>query len=140
MKTFAPLLLALLAVPVLAQDRPAGAKADPRVELAAKIPGAKAEDLRPTPVAGIYELTHGGDISYVSGDGKFIFSGDMYRVSTTGDFPNLSTFITANLAKSRAYGIESSLRLRPQGRCSGSGRFGAGWSYGAQLHAAFTGR
>ena len=87
------LLLALLAGPVLAQDRaalPKADKVDPRVELAAKIPGAKPADLRPTPIAGIYELTHGGDISYVSSDAKYIFSGDLYRIAPGGDFPNLS--------------------------------------------------
>jgi outer membrane receptor protein involved in Fe transport len=34
-------------------------------------------------------------------------------VSLGGDFANLSTFESANLAKSRAYGIESSMKLRP---------------------------
>jgi outer membrane cobalamin receptor len=34
-------------------------------------------------------------------------------VSLGGDFANLSTFESANLAKSRAYGIESSIKLRP---------------------------
>jgi outer membrane receptor protein involved in Fe transport len=34
-------------------------------------------------------------------------------VTLGGSFANLSTFSSANLAKSRAYGIESSLRLRP---------------------------
>jgi thiol:disulfide interchange protein DsbC len=65
-------------------------KSDPRVALAAKIPGAKPEDLRATPVPGIYELTHGADISYISADAKFLFAGDMYRIADNGDFPNLS--------------------------------------------------
>ena len=34
-------------------------------------------------------------------------------VTLGGDFSNLSTFESANLAKSRAYGIESSFKLRP---------------------------
>ena len=34
-------------------------------------------------------------------------------VTLGGSFTDLSTFSSANLAKSRAYGIESSLRLRP---------------------------
>jgi thiol:disulfide interchange protein DsbC len=63
---------------------------DPRVALAAKIPGSKPGDFRPTPVPGIFELTHGSDISYVSADAKFVFAGDLYRVADKGDFPNLS--------------------------------------------------
>jgi len=66
------------------------AKDDPRAVLAAKIPGSRPEDFRATPVAGIYELIHGTDISYVSADAKYVFAGDMYRVSDKGDFPNLS--------------------------------------------------
>lgn len=63
---------------------------DARIALAAKIPGAKPEDIRPTPVAGIYELTHGSEISYISADAKYVFSGDLYQVMQSGDFPNLS--------------------------------------------------
>jgi thiol:disulfide interchange protein DsbC len=70
-------------------DAPMDAK-DPRVALAARIPGAKPEDLRTTPVAGIYELTHGADVTYVSADGKFAFAGDLYSVTSNGDFPNLT--------------------------------------------------
>ncbi len=69
---------------------PAGNNADPRVALAAKVPGSKPEDFRATPVPGIFELTHGADISYVSADAKFVFAGDLYRVAAKGDFPNLS--------------------------------------------------
>jgi thiol:disulfide interchange protein DsbC len=63
---------------------------DPRVALAAKIPGAKPEDLRATPIPGIFELTHGTDISYVTADAGFVFAGDLYKVASSGDFPNLS--------------------------------------------------
>jgi len=70
--------------------QPAVAAGDPRVALAAKIPGAKPEDLRATPVPGIYELTHGTDISYVTADAGYVFAGDLYKVSGSSDFPNLS--------------------------------------------------
>jgi thiol:disulfide interchange protein DsbC len=63
---------------------------DPRIALAARIPGAKPEDLRATPVTGIYELTHEGDVSYISGDAKYVFTGDLYQITAHGDFPNLS--------------------------------------------------
>ncbi len=63
---------------------------DPRVALAAKIPGTHPEDLRATPVQGIYELTHGSDISYVTADAKYVFSGDLFRITAQGDFPNLT--------------------------------------------------
>lgn len=68
----------------------AAAPGDPRAALAAKIPGARVEDLRATPVKGVYELTHGSDISYVTEDAQYVFAGDLYQVSATGDFPNLT--------------------------------------------------
>jgi thiol:disulfide interchange protein DsbC len=107
MKTL-PLLVILAALPFAALSQPAtspapkaegtvaapaaaaGKSADPRVELAAKIPGAKPEDIRPTPIPGIYELAHGADVSYVTADAKYIFSGDLYRVTAGSEFPNLS--------------------------------------------------
>jgi thiol:disulfide interchange protein DsbC len=99
------LLLALLlpmcacakdAGPPAASDTPRAQPAapiepkDPRVALAARIPGTKPEDLRTTQVPGIFELTHGSDITYVSADGKFAFAGDMYQVTEKGEFPNLT--------------------------------------------------
>jgi thiol:disulfide interchange protein DsbC len=50
---------------------------DPRIQVAARIPGTRVEDLRPTPIAGVYELTRGTGIAYVSSDGKYGISGDL---------------------------------------------------------------
>src|SRR5690349_5631963 len=58
---------------------------DPRMALAARIPGAKPEDLRATPVPGVYELSHGTDLSYVTADAKYVFSGDLYQVNDKGE-------------------------------------------------------
>lgn len=68
----------------------AQSKSDPRVELAAKMPGTKPEDLRSTPVPGLYELTRGADVSYVSADGKYVITGDLFKVTDASDFPNLT--------------------------------------------------
>lgn len=63
---------------------------DPRIALAAKMPGTDPADLRATPVAGIYELAHDSEITYVTADGAYVFSGDLYKVTSDGEFPNLS--------------------------------------------------
>jgi thiol:disulfide interchange protein DsbC len=55
---------------------------DPRIELARKIPGAKPEDLRASPIAGMYELTRGADIAYVSADGKYAIAGDLFDINS----------------------------------------------------------
>jgi thiol:disulfide interchange protein DsbC len=39
------------------------------------------EDVRPTPVAGLYELNHGADIVYVTADGKYALSGDLLNLA-----------------------------------------------------------
>ena len=55
----------------------AQAEDDPRADIAKQIPGTRVEDVRPTPVAGMYELIHGADIVYVTADGKYAISGDL---------------------------------------------------------------
>jgi thiol:disulfide interchange protein DsbC len=59
-----------------ATSAPAG-KADPRAEIVKKVGGIKLEDVRITPVSGIYEVTRDAEISYVSGDGRYAILGDM---------------------------------------------------------------
>jgi thiol:disulfide interchange protein DsbC len=53
---------------------------DPRADIARKIPGTKVEELKPTPIPGMYELTRGTDIGYVTSDGRFYFGGDLYDI------------------------------------------------------------
>jgi len=66
--------------------RPAPAKqplpADVRARVVAKLPGAKPEDVAVSPVPGLYEVTMGGHIVYVTGDGKYLLSGNTYDLDT----------------------------------------------------------
>jgi thiol:disulfide interchange protein DsbC len=92
-----------LAVPVHAQDPqpkaaapartatpvkaavPAGkatVPADVRARVVAKLDGAKPEDVGPSPIPGLYEVTMGGLIAYVSSDGKYLVSGNVYDLDT----------------------------------------------------------
>jgi thiol:disulfide interchange protein DsbC len=63
------------------------AKADPRAAIVKKFGDIKLEDVRMSPVQGIYEVSRGAEISYVSADGRYAFLGDM--VDIDGD-ANLS--------------------------------------------------
>lgn len=86
--------LALTAVSAWAGDTPSGTAAaapipapNPAVvsnadAAAATIPGVKKEDVRQTPVAGVFEVRRGADIVYMSGDGQYVFTGDLYNVPT----------------------------------------------------------
>jgi thiol:disulfide interchange protein DsbC len=56
---------------------PAATKADPRAEIVKKIPGIKLEDVRMSPINGIYEVSRDAEISYLSGDGRYAILGDL---------------------------------------------------------------
>jgi len=59
------------------------ADADPRLELLKVLPaGSKLEDLRPSPVPGIYEFVQGADVSYLTADGKFFIDGNVYDMKS----------------------------------------------------------
>jgi thiol:disulfide interchange protein DsbC len=44
--------------------------------------GVKPENVRSTPIAGIFEVLRGSDILYITRDGQYAFSGDLYQVPT----------------------------------------------------------
>jgi thiol:disulfide interchange protein DsbC len=75
------LLAALTTFSVAVEAQQAG-KTDPRAELASKIPGAKPEELRPSPVPGLYEMMRGTDVAYVTEDGKYVLDGDLYDLKS----------------------------------------------------------
>jgi thiol:disulfide interchange protein DsbC len=85
----APLLPAATpaTVPVASptSSAPAMTAVDPRVAIAAKMQGVKAEDLHASPIPGIYELLRGGDAAYVSADGKYAIIGDLYETGSNKD-------------------------------------------------------
>ena len=56
---------------------------DPRVALLKLLPaGSKLEDLRPSPIAGIYEFTQGAEVSYLTADGKYFIDGNLYDMKS----------------------------------------------------------
>jgi thiol:disulfide interchange protein DsbC len=83
--------LALAATGAPTPTPPATPPATPlQAELAAVVahlPGAKAGDVRTTPVAGLYEYRKGAQLLYVTADGRFGLAGDLYQL---GDNTNLS--------------------------------------------------
>jgi thiol:disulfide interchange protein DsbC len=69
--------------PQTAQIPQSGQPVDPRVALLKLLPaGSKLEDLRPSPVPGIYEFMQGVDVSYLTADGKYFFDGNIYDMGT----------------------------------------------------------
>ena len=85
----------LASAAVLAQSNstpPASAstskKDDPRAVIVKKIDGLKLEDVRLTPINGVFEITRGAQISYVSSDGRYVIMGadfGMYDIESDTD-------------------------------------------------------
>jgi thiol:disulfide interchange protein DsbC len=71
------LVVALTGLVVLGCSR--GALADAAADSAAA-PLASADE-RATPVPGIVEVRRGADIVYMSRDGQYVFTGDLYRIA-----------------------------------------------------------
>jgi thiol:disulfide interchange protein DsbC len=53
-----------------------------RANLAKKVPGAKPEDVRVSPIPGLYEIALGSSVAYISADGRYLISGDLYEVQS----------------------------------------------------------
>jgi thiol:disulfide interchange protein DsbC len=67
------------AAPPVAAATPPAAAQDPRVAILKLLPaGAKLEDLKPSPIPGIYEFAQDADVSYITADGKYFIDGNLY--------------------------------------------------------------
>jgi thiol:disulfide interchange protein DsbC len=74
-------LIGLLALAGAGPAAPQAAKPDPRAEIAKRL-DIKVEDVRPSPVAGLYEVISGAEVGYVSADGRFYVDGDVFDMSS----------------------------------------------------------
>src|SRR5688572_13978882 len=65
---------------------PGYADEDPRVELARKLPGGvKPDELKITPIPGLYELSRGGEVGYISADGRYYISGELHDLKSNAN-------------------------------------------------------
>jgi thiol:disulfide interchange protein DsbC len=68
-----------------AQDRARADKPVPpevRTRVVSKLQGVKPSDVSSSPIPGLYEVTMGGLVAYVTEDGKFLVSGDVYDLDS----------------------------------------------------------
>ena len=74
--------------PSAAKPSPAGAPQnvvvppDVRARVVSKLQGASPADVAMSPIPGLYEITMGGVIAYVSADGKYLLSGNVYDLDS----------------------------------------------------------
>ncbi len=95
---FVSVALAQSPAPAASASQPAAVpgKADPRAAIVKKFGDIKIEDVRMSPVNGIYEVTRGSEISYVSADTRYAILGDLIDVDAD-----------ANLSENRRRAIRS---------------------------------
>jgi thiol:disulfide interchange protein DsbC len=60
-----------------------------RAAVARRIPGVRAEDVRPSPVPGILEVARGAEIFYVTADARHVFAGDLYDIDAEQNVSDL---------------------------------------------------
>lgn len=93
--------LAALAIASLSQAQqaaPEKTKPDVRAAIAKKIDGVKPEDVRASPVPGVFEVTRGGAVAYVASDARYLSAGDMYDLDSDD-----------NLSEARRRGVRKKL-------------------------------
>lgn len=81
------LLALLLPVVALAGDKATDAAAEKAIRdrLTAAMKGVQIDDVRPAAGGSLYEVVlDGGEVAYTTADGRFLLSGDLYRVDRTG--------------------------------------------------------
>lgn len=77
--------LVLVASFAAAADVPKAVEAAIRAKLGAAMADAEITSVSASPVAGLYEVVlDGGETAYVSGDGQYLVSGDLYRTTAKG--------------------------------------------------------
>jgi thiol:disulfide interchange protein DsbC len=99
--------------PPAAKPAPAGAAqnvavpADVRARVVSKLQGASPADVAASPIPGLYEVTMGGLIAYVSADGKYLLSGNVYDLDSQVNLT--ATRRNAARAKALAAASESNM-------------------------------
>ena len=82
--SFVPLVASLAiagAVTAAPQAQQAAPRPDIRAEIAKRLE-IKVEDVRPSAVQGLYEVSSGTEVGYVSADGRFYVDGDVFDMGT----------------------------------------------------------
>jgi thiol:disulfide interchange protein DsbC len=72
---------AVRAAPQAAVDPAPAAKGDVRAQIAKRLE-IKVEDVKPSPIAGLFEVRSGAEVGYVSADGRFYVDGDVFDMTS----------------------------------------------------------
>ena len=95
---------------------PAGAEAMTpavRARLAEQLEVAP-DEIRPSPVPGLYEVASGADVGYVSVDGRFYIDGDLFDMATRSNLTDQRR-VTARAALLKAVPDDQTVVFAPKG-------------------------
>jgi thiol:disulfide interchange protein DsbC len=95
------------AKPPAAKPSPTTVPPDVRARVVSKLQGASPDDVAMSPIPGLYEVTMGGLIAYVSADGKYLLSGNVYDLDSQVNLT--ATRRNAARAKALAAASESNM-------------------------------
>jgi thiol:disulfide interchange protein DsbC len=79
------IVLGLAALPAMAGEATSDAPtvpADPTQAIAEKLPGIDPSSIKATPIAGIFEISAGANIAYVTRDARYLLRGDLIDLDT----------------------------------------------------------
>lgn len=80
LRTLIP-VAAMLALAASAATTQPAAGADVRAEIARRL-DVRIEDIKPSPIEGLYEIRSGVEVGYVSVDGRFYVDGDVFDMNS----------------------------------------------------------
>jgi thiol:disulfide interchange protein DsbC len=72
--------LGIVLATAYADDKPLS-----KAELAGKLSGVEANDISDSPIKGLYQISLGSNVAYVTSDGRYLFRGDIYDASTSAN-------------------------------------------------------
>ncbi len=69
-------------LPVVAADDAASVPTAVRDKLSMILPGQHEADVKPSPVSGLYEVGYGGEVFYLTADGRYMLRGDLLDLAS----------------------------------------------------------
>ena len=113
-RKFTAFLLASLALmpAALLCAAPAADEAAIRAHLAKKFPEVDLASLAPSPIDGLYEIRMGGQVAYVTADGKHLVQGDIFDVDSQRNLTE-ERRTTARLAAVNSVGEKNMIIFEP---------------------------
>ena len=108
-------LIALSLLPLAFVAAGVGADELTKEQLAGQLNGIDAKDISNSPVQGIYQVSVGSNVAYVTSDGRYIIRGDIYDAKTSSNLTE-ETRAKARVAMLKSVDPASMIVFKPAGK------------------------